>query len=91
MTTNGPCGTFYTIAMTDPVLVGLANASSSNSTANTATFNNFHLCLDPGNASSCGAVSEASGLAIVNATNYTANITRNSRSWQETIIGGPGV
>ena len=66
----------YNLSISDPVLVGLANASYSSNTANTVTFDNFHLCIDPADATGCGTVQEAEGQVVINATNYTDIIER---------------
>jgi hypothetical protein len=76
----------YTIVMSDPVLVGLANASYD--TTNEVTFDNLHVCIDPGSVTSCGAVREEAGLVALDATNFVQNIPRvvNSTAaitWQQ--------
>jgi hypothetical protein len=71
------------VTMSDPVLVGLYNSSYSSSTANTVTFDNYHLCIDPANASGCGAVQESDGLVVIDATNYVDNISRGGKDWQQ--------
>ncbi len=76
----------YNVVMSDPVLVGLVNASYAS--ANRVTFNNLHMCIDPGNATSCGPVREDSGLAVVNATNFVQNVPHISLQWQEVMMSG---
>jgi len=78
----------YRVVMSDPVLVGLLNSSSSASTANTVTFDNFHLCMDPANAARCGTVNEQSGLVVVDASNYTQNVPRGGKQWTEVMMSG---
>ncbi len=78
----------YNVQMSDPVLIGLANASYSSYTANTVTFDNLHMCIDPANASGCGAVREEAGQLVIDATNFTDNITRGGQSWQEANVEG---
>ena len=78
----------YSVSMTDPVLLGMANASYSSSKANTVTFDNFRLCLDPTNLTGCGEVQEENGLVVVDATNYVQHVERGGQSWQEVTIDG---
>ncbi len=78
----------YTVVMSDPVLIGMVNASYSGTRSNTVTFDNFHACLDPADASGCGEVREENGTVVVDATNYTQNISRGGHDWQEVTIDG---
>ncbi len=78
----------FSISMSDPVLVGLANASASDTAANTVRFDNFRLCLDPTNLSGCGEVLERDGLVVIDATNHVQNVPRSSKQWQEVTKGG---
>lgn len=78
----------FTVVMSDPVLVGLANLSANATAANTVRFDNFHLCLDPANLSGCGEVLERNGLVVVDATNHVQNVPRSQKQWQEVTQGG---
>ncbi|MFQ5575382.1 MAG: TadE/TadG family type IV pilus assembly protein [Anaerolineae bacterium] len=71
-------------SMTSTVFVGLLNASYQSGAKTTATFDNYHICGNPGQASSCGEVREATGLVVLNATNYVKNIPRSGKSWSTT-------
>jgi hypothetical protein len=78
----------YSVQMSGSVLVGLANASYSSSKANTVTFDNFYLCLDPTNLTACGEVQEENGLLVVDATNHVQHVERGGHLWQEVTIDG---
>jgi hypothetical protein len=78
----------YVVQMSDPVIVGLANASYSSNNSNTVTFDNLDMCIDPANAAGCGAVREETGLVVVNATNFVDNIDRGGKYWQEVTMDG---
>lgn len=78
----------FTVAMSNPVLVGLVNLSASSTAANTVRFDNFRMCLDPTNLSGCGGVLERDGLVVVDATNRVQNVPRSSKLWQEVTKGG---
>jgi hypothetical protein len=80
----------YTVPMGDSVLVGLVNASYVANTPTTATFNNLHMCIAPGTATSCGQVREQSGRVALEATNYVQNVPRGSpqKQWQQVLMGG---
>jgi Flp pilus assembly protein TadG len=80
----------YTVPMGDSVLVGLVNASYVANTSTTATFNNLHMCIAPGTATTCGQVREQSGQVVLEATNYVQNVPRSSpqHQWQQVLMGG---
>jgi hypothetical protein len=68
--------------MNATVSVGVINASYVSGTASTSTFDNFHLCGDPGGALTCGEVKEVGGAVFVGALNHTDNIARGGQTWE---------
>ncbi len=75
--------------MPDNILVGTFNASYSDHLKNTVTLDNYHVCVAPAGAESCGAVRESSGLVVIDAINQTANNPgSNGNSWEATTRSG---
>ena len=74
--------------MPDNLYIGVINDSHSSTRKNTVTLDNYHVCVAPSGAESCGAVRESSGLVIVDATNQTANNPGTNGSWLVTTRDG---
>ncbi len=74
--------------MPDNLLVGVINESHNSTKKNVVTLDNYHVCVAPSGAESCGAVRESNGLVVVDATNQTANNAGTNGSWIVTTHDG---
>ena len=74
--------------MPDTLYVGVINDSHNSTKKNTVTFDNYHVCVAPSGAESCGAVRESNGLVVIDAINQTANNPGAAASWIATIRDG---
>ncbi|MFQ5611021.1 MAG: TadE/TadG family type IV pilus assembly protein [Anaerolineae bacterium] len=76
------------VSMTDPVYVGLFNASYSSNNNDSSTFDDFHVCVDPASEESCGEVQETGGQVVISAVNYVTSIDRSGKTWANTSQDG---
>lgn len=76
------------VPMSDPVYVGLFNASYHGNQNDSATFDNFHVCVDPASPESCGEVRESGGQVVISAKNFVGNLQRSGHDWTSTSQNG---